>query len=389
MRVMERNIKLSYLLSYTFHSWFWMGNWIFYYLLFGGYATVAMIDSGALLASLIFEVPTGAFADLVGKKKTLILSFFILTIGNVLVSMASSLWMLAGSVWLFICLAGAFYSGTMEALLYDSLKSIKREKEFDKKIGSLGAVRLFAMAISAIIGGVAFKYDPGLPFFLSGCLSFFGFTACFFLVEPKVDTEKYSIKTFFEQNTKGVKVLFGSPSMKSLSLYLVVTGGLMVFMYNLLDDLLAIEYGFSPVSISWLFAVACLVAGIATYLVPRWNLKISLRQSLIIPIVIIAVCLILSPIVGMWMSALLLMVRVIGESVYQNYTSVAVNESTNSDVRATTLSSLSLLRSLPYALLGTFVGGAVTLAGGAKNFAMYYGIVLLVLTFGFGARLRK
>ncbi len=134
MRVMERNIKLSYLLSYTFHSWFWMGNWIFYYLLFGGYATVAMIDSGALLASLIFEVPTGAFADLVGKKKTLILSFFILTIGNVLVSMASSLWMLAGSVWLFICLAGAFYSGTMEALLYDSLKSIKREKEFDMKL---------------------------------------------------------------------------------------------------------------------------------------------------------------------------------------------------------------------------------------------------------------
>lgn len=386
---MERNVKIAYFLSYAFHSWFWMGNWIFYYLLFGGYATVAMIDSGALLASLIFEVPTGAFADLVGKKKTLILSFFILTIGNILVSMASSLWMLAGSVWLFICLAGAFYSGTMEALLYDSLKSIKREKEFDKKIGSLGAVRLFAMAISAIIGGVAFKYDPGLPFFLSGCLSFFGFIACFFLVEPKVDTEKYSIKTFFEQNTKGVKVLFGSSSMKSLSLYLVVTGGLMVFMYNLLDDLLAIEYGFSPVSISWLFAVACLVAGIATYLVPRWNIKICLRQSLVIPIVIIAVCLIFSPIVGMWMSALLLMIRVIGESVYQNYTSVAVNENTNSDVRATTLSSLSLFRSLPYALLGTFVGVAVNLAGGAKNFAMYYGVVLLVLTLGFGARLRK
>ena len=366
-----------------------MGNWIFYYLLFGGYATVAMIDSGALLASLIFEVPTGAFADLVGKKKTLILSFFILTIGNILASTASSLWMLAGSVWLFICLAGAFYSGTMEALLYDSLKSIKREKEFDKKIGSLGAVGLFAMAFSAIIGGVAFKYDPGLPFFLSGCLSFFGFIACFYLVEPKVDTEKYSIKTFFEQNTKGVKALFGNLYMKRLSMYLVITGGLMVFVYNLLDDLLAIEYGFSPISISWLFAVACLVAGIATYLIPRWNLRISLRQSLIIPIVIIAVCLILSPIVGMWMSALLLMIRVIGESVYQNYTSVAVNENTNSEVRATTLSSLSLLRSLPYAILGTFVGGAVTMADGAKNFAMYYGIVLLVLTLGFGARLRK
>lgn len=386
---MERNIKISYFLSYAFHSWFWMGNWIFYYLMFGGYASVAMIDSGALLASLIFEVPTGAFADLFGKKKTLILSFFILTVGNVLVSNASSLWMLAASVWLLICLAGAFYSGTMEALLYDSLKSIKREKEFDKKIGSLGAVRLFAMAFSAVIGGMAFKFDPGLPFFLSGCMSFLGFVACFFLVEPKVDTQKYSLKTFFEQNLKGVRVLFGSLYMRNLSLYLVITGGLMVFMYNLLDDLLAIEYGFSPISISWLFAIACLVAGVATYLLPRWNVKMGLKQSLMLPVIAISVCLLLSPIVGMWMSAVLLMVRVIGESVYQNYSSVAVNESTDSDVRATTLSSLSLLRSLPYALLGTFVGGAVVSAGGAKNFAMYYGLVLLILTLGFGMRLRK
>ncbi len=386
---MERNIKLSYFLSYAFHSWFWMGNWIFYYLMFGGYASVAMIDSGALLASLIFEVPTGAFADLFGKKKTLILSFFILTTGNVLVSNASSLWMLAASVWLLICLAGAFYSGTMEALLYDSLKSIKREKEFDKKIGSLGAVRLFAMAFSAVIGGMAFKFDPGLPFFLSGCMSFLGFVACFFLVEPKVDSQKYSLKTFFEQNLKGVRVLFGSIYMRNLSLYLVITGGLMVFMYNLLDDLLAIEYGFSPISISWLFAVACLVAGVATYLLPRWNIKIGLKRSLMLPVIAISVCLLLSPIVGMWMSAVLLMVRVIGESVYQNYTSVAINENTSSEVRATTLSSLSLLRNIPYALFGTFVGGAVSLAGGAKNFAMYYGLVLLVLTLGFGLRLRK
>lgn len=386
---MERNIKLAYFLSFMFHGWFWMGNWIFYYLSFGGYATVAMLDSGALLAGLIYEVPTGAFADLVGKKKTLTLAFLFLTIGNILMGLASSLWMLAGALWLFICLAFAFYSGTMEALLYDSLKSVNREKEFDKKMGSLGAVRLWSMAISAIVGGAVFNYYPGLPYLLSGLLSFLGLIACFFLVEPKIDTEKYSWTTFFKQNTKGIRVLFGSAYMKKLSWYLVVTGGLMVFVYNLLDDLLAVEYGFTPVTISWLFALACLVAGLATYLIPRWNLKLSLIRSLVWPIAIISICLILSPFIGMWLSAGLLMIRVIGESVYQNYTSVAINENTSSEVRATTLSSLSLLRNIPYALLGTMVGGAVTLAGGAKNFAMYYGILLVVLALGFGARLRK
>ncbi len=372
-----------------FHGWFWMGNWIFYYLMFGGYATVALLDSGALLAGLFYEIPTGAFADLVGKRKTLILAFLFQTIGNILMGVSTSVWMLAGSLWIFICLAYAFYSGTMEAMLYDSLKTLKREKEFDEKIGSLGALRLWAMAISAIIGGVAFNYYPGLPYLLSAILSFFGFIACFFLVEPRIDSQKYSLRTFFAQNTKGIKVLFGNAYMKKLSWYLVVTGSLMVFMYNLLDDLLAVEYGFSPTSISLLFAVACLVAGIATYFIPRLKIKMSIQFLLLLPILVIGFCLILSPIVGMWMSAVLLMVRVIGESVYQNYTSVAINENTSSEVRATTLSSLSLLRNIPYALFGTLVGGAVSLAGGAKNFAMYYGLVLFVMALGFGWRIKK
>lgn len=384
--LVERNIKLTYFLAFMFHGWFWMGNWIFYYLIFGGYATVALLDSGALLAGLIYEIPTGAFADLVGKKRTLILAFLFLTIGNVLMGLSNSLWMLAGSLWLFVCLAYAFYSGTMEAMLYDSLKLLKREKEFDKKMGSLSALRLLAMALSGVIGGVVFNFYPGLPYFLSGVLSFIGFIACFFLVEPWVDSEKYSLGTFFKQNTKGVKVLFGSVYMKKISWYLMVTGGFLVFIYNLLDDLLAVEYGFSPTTISWLFSVACLVAGVAAYLVPRMKVKISLNLALILPMLVIGFCLTLSPIVGMWASAVLLMIRVIGESVYQNYTSVALNENTPSKVRATTLSSLSLLRNIPYALFGTFVGGAVVWAGSAKNFALYYGLALLALTVFFGSR---
>lgn len=357
--------------------------------MFGGYATVAMLDSGALLAGLIYEIPTGAFADLVGKKKTLTLSFLLLTIGNIIMGLTTNLWVLAGSLWLFVCLAFAFYSGTMEALLYDTLKSMGAEKDFDKKMGSLGAVRLFAMAMCAIVGGVAFGFYPGLPYLLSGVMSFLGFVACFFLVEPKIDTEKYSWTAFFKQNTRGVRVLFGSAYMKKLSWYLVVTGGLAVFIYNLLDDLLAVEYGFNPMTISWLFAVACLVAGVATYLIPRWNGKISLKLSLVVPMVVIGFCLAVSPVIGMWLSAGLLMIRVIAESVYQNYTSVAINESTESDVRATTLSTLSLLRNIPYGVLGTLVGGAVALAGGAKNFAMYYGLALVFLTVFLGWRLKR
>lgn len=385
---MERNIKLAHFLSFAFHGWFWMGNWIFYYLTFGGYATVAMLDSGALLAGVLYEIPTGAFADMVGKKKTLILAFFFQMIGNVLMGLSNSVWMLAGSLWIFICLAYAFYSGTMEAFIYDSLKSAGKEKEYDKRFGSVGALRLWAMASCAVIGGVAYNYFPGLPFLLSATLSFVGLVLCFFLQEPKVDTEKFSLKTFFVQNTRGIKVLFGNSRMSNLSWYLVLSGAMVVFVYNLLDDLLAIEYGYSPTSISWLFAIACLVAGLATYLIPKLNWKISLKWSLVFPMIVMGLVLALSPIYAFWVAGGTLMFRVILESIYQNYTSVAINENTDSNVRATTLSTLSLLRNIPYALLGTFVGVVVNYAGGAINFSMWYGVVLVIISMVFGLRLK-
>lgn len=386
---MLRNVRLAYFLSFAFHSWFWMGNWIFYYLSFGNYSTVAMIDSVALIFGLIYEIPTGAFADLVGKKKTLILAFLFQTIGNVLMGLSTSSWMLAASVWIFICMAYALYSGTMEAFLYDSLKQYGKESEFDKKNGTMGAVRLLSMAICGIVGGYVYNYMPNAPYLLAGLVSFLGLIVAFFLVEPRVDTEKYSLKDFFIQNTRGLKVLFSGLEIKRVTWYLAVTGAMGTFIYNLLDDLLAIEIGYSPTTISILFSVACLVSGIFTYLVPRMKVKLGENWLLILPMVVMGIALMLSPIVSLFGFGILMIVRVIGEAVYQNYTSVVVNRMVSSDVRATTLSSLSLLRNIPYGVLGTFVAGVVTLAGGALDFAVYYGAVLLFFTLWLGLRLKK
>ena len=386
---MLRNVRLAYFLSFAFHSWFWMGNWIFYYLSFGNYSTVAMIDSVALIFGLIYEIPTGAFADLVGKKKTLILAFLFQTIGNVLMGLSTSSWMLAASVWIFICMAYALYSGTMEAFLYDSLKQYGKESEFDKKNGTMGAVRLLSMAICGIVGGYVYNYMPNAPYLLAGLVSFLGLIVAFFLVEPRVDTEKYSLKDFFIQNTRGLKVLFSGLEIKRVTWYLAVTGAMGTFIYNLLDDLLAIEIGYSPTTISILFSVACLVSGIFTYLVPRMKVKLGENWLLILPMVVMGIALMLSPIVSLFGFGILMIVRVIGEAVYQNYTSVVVNRMVSSDVRTTTLSSLSLLRNIPYGVLGTFVAGVVTLAGGALDFAVYYGAVLLCFTLWLGLRLKK
>lgn len=386
---MRRNIRLAYFLSFAFHTWFWMGNWIFFYLKFGDYAGIALIDSGSVLMSLLAEIPTGALTDLMGKKKALMVAFLLQSLGSVLMGLASSFWMLALSLWLLVCVGGAFYSGTIEALLYDSLKSLKEEHLFGKKMSIINATRLWSMAICSMLGGLAYYLFPGLPFVLGGVVGFTGFIACLYLVEPKIDSEKYSWSSFFKQNTLGIKTLFKDDYMKRLTLFLVATGGLSIVIYNLLDDLLAVEYGYTPAGISILFAIACLVAGLASILVPRMKKKINEKAALVVSMIVIALLLAWSPWIGMLMSGGFLILRVILEVIYDNATSVAINHRIESKVRATTLSSLSLLRNIPYGVGGVFIGSLVQVLGGARIFSFWFGVMLMILTVLLGMRLKR
>ena len=75
------------------------------------------------------EIPTGAIADLLGKKKTLLISFLLMALGLFGIGLTPDFLFLA--VWVFIAGVGAsFYSGTLEALVYDSLKEIKIAQEW-------------------------------------------------------------------------------------------------------------------------------------------------------------------------------------------------------------------------------------------------------------------
>ena len=85
----------------------------------GSYALGMSVWSVASLAQSLFEVPTGVFSDMIGRKKTMmcgavasVLSLFMYAIGG------SYIALLAGGV--FEGLARAFYSGNNDAFLHDT-----------------------------------------------------------------------------------------------------------------------------------------------------------------------------------------------------------------------------------------------------------------------------
>jgi MFS family permease len=73
----SNNIKIGYILSFLAELYFPITAWLFFYLKYLDFREIAIITSVSVLASNLFEVPTGAFADLVGRKKAIFLAFFI------------------------------------------------------------------------------------------------------------------------------------------------------------------------------------------------------------------------------------------------------------------------------------------------------------------------
>ena len=118
---MKRNITIAYVLSYLKHSWFWAGIWVFYYLRYTNYAGIGLIETIMIVTMTVSEIPTGAIGDLLGKRITLFIAFFLESFGNFIMAFAPNFGILALSVFV-MSFGGTMYSGTAEALAYDSLK---------------------------------------------------------------------------------------------------------------------------------------------------------------------------------------------------------------------------------------------------------------------------
>ncbi len=113
----------------------------------------------------LFEVPSGALADTIGRRKLLIISSALMILEMLCLLCAPR----DGGIWLFtLCvvnrilsgLSEAFASGADEALAYDSLPAEDRENAWDRTMAMAMRWRAVGFVIAMILGGVL--YDPTL-----------------------------------------------------------------------------------------------------------------------------------------------------------------------------------------------------------------------------------
>lgn len=106
------------------------------------------------ITSLIFEIPSGVLADVFGRKKMLIVSTIMRMIGNVIMILSNSLFMVCMSI-AFMALSYNFSSGSGDALAYDSLKLAGAESKFEKYESNQLVIYRLCSGISTLCAGFA------------------------------------------------------------------------------------------------------------------------------------------------------------------------------------------------------------------------------------------
>lgn len=99
------------------------------------------------ITSLLFEIPSGVFADVFGRKKMLIVGSFMRLMGNIVMICSRNFYTVCLSM-AFQALSYNFASGSNDALAYDSLKKVQLENEFERYLSN-------QLIIYAVCGGLS------------------------------------------------------------------------------------------------------------------------------------------------------------------------------------------------------------------------------------------
>ena len=377
---MKRNITLVYILTALNYSWFWIAIWVLFYLRFTDYAGIGLLESVMITTSFLGEIPTGAIGDLLGKKKTLIIAFFLCAMGNLTMGFAPSFGILAMGVAL-TTFGGTFESGTIQAFVYDSLASIKEQEKYEKILGNLSSVRMTALGMVSIIGGYLYTISPGLPFIV---LSVFQVTAgilSFFLHEPPIDSEVFSLKNYLSQTKQGFQQLFKTHEVKLQNSFIIALTMITVISGQILIDTQLVAEGWSARELGIITVIMFILSAGFEQLTPWVSKKFGQWNGFILSATVIASTMIFVPVVGIVFGTIMIITRNGVGEVFGNSASVMINNTTESKYRATTLLTYTMLSNIPYVLTAYFIGYYMDVWS-VHGVTAVLGVVLTIIVFG-------
>lgn len=374
------NLRAAYFFSFVSQMFFPIAIWLFFYTKYLTFKEIAIISAIGTIASILFEIPTGAFADVVGRRKAIVLSYFVFSATMVGIAFSTTF-----TAFLFFIILGtlgdALYSGSLEALVYDSLKENGEVSKFGLVTSRMETLTWLGLFVGSFLGGFMYQYWFRLPYLTQALVTLIAGIFAIKLVEPKIDSKKYRLSDFLVQNTQGIRELFKNVRITQLTVVFIIIGSGYQIAASILGISQAKEYDIQPNVVGILFAGGYVIAALASHFYPQLKRKLGGKKLLIGATCLLITSFLFAKFVGVIFGAFLIIMRISSSTTFRNTRSILFNEFFSSENRATALSTLTLLTSLPYAILAYFIGSYIDKTS-PNSFALVLGIAIIILLAG-------
>lgn len=275
----ERNVILSYLTSALMWGRFFIPVLALFYIASQvSLPEFSIIMAVFALSTFLLEIPTGVLADIIGKKKTLILSRLMYVIEVFLIAFFNGFWTFLIAK-IISGIGVSLSSGTDSALLYDSLKRMKKEKDYKRVSGVRYYISYISQAIVFTIGSFLFAINYKLPAKLSLIPLVIGLFLTFFLTEPYHNNKKLSLRDSWNHLKEGLRLFWNNPYLKYLAMLTFAISSCVSIMLSIsaafFKEILV------PLSIIGLLAtVASIISAFSSKQAHKWELKLGENRSL-------------------------------------------------------------------------------------------------------------
>ena len=394
---MPRNAALFVWFRLLFNCRFYYPVYTILFLDFGLNLTqFAALNVAWALSIVLLEVPSGAMADVMGRRNLVVLAAVLMVVEMLVFACLP-----VGGPWVFWAFqanrvisgaAEAFSSGADEALAYDSIAENERSTVWPTVMGRLNRWMALGFIVSSLVG--AFVYDADsvnhvlhwlgwqgadlskavtlkFPIYLCVIMSFACVAVTLAMKEPPLGEDSRSFGENVRASWRSIRDA-GSWVWRTPVPFLLITLGFLLDSIVRLFYTVASNYyrlvGIAEASFGVISVVASLVAFFASSWM-EWLVKhrsVKFNFGLVIAMISWGLLVLAHPVQGWW-GVLLLAPILLSMRFLQFFLSHYLNEATPSSHRATVLSFKGMTTNLAYGGVTLLFGWQTAWLAGRLN----------------------
>lgn len=385
-RKLELNIIKNYIFIFLSRLDLTQGIWMIYLATKGmSLSKIGALEGIFHLVSFSMEVPTGAIADLWGRKISRIFGRLLAMISVIVLIVSNNFYMFALSFGI-LAISFNLESGAGEALIYDSLKVIGKEEDYIKINGKNEMFMQIGSVAALILGGYLGSKDYLLAFGVSAIIAVITFIEAFTFIEPVEieedeiikETKRESENLLLSQIAESIKIFKDNKKVGFLIIFVNIISLFVTSLFYYLQNYWKSQ-GSSEFKIGICLSIASLLSGVVATKV--YKLEEILKEKGIIIFMPIVVVLSIWGIALTNVSEVFYVIIGIADSIVCVTTGDYINKLIPSKSRATILSFQSMIFSFFMILLFPLIGkiGDATSLNTSFIFMAVVGSVLVII----------